>query len=140
MQVRDKEGAQQDMIDHGTAYKRRSLQVCGIRSFPFNCDVQRRDHSPLVVSGGVPDAPCMQAALEGKSSATPFGSLIFTCNGRGRGLYGEPHWDSRAVASFVPVPSIGFFCNGEIGQVGKSTYLHGFTCVAAILCSVPPEQ
>lgn len=28
--------------------------------------------------------------------------------------------------------SAGFFCNGEIGQVGASTYLHGFTCSAAV--------
>ena len=104
----------------------------------FSYDVQRHAYSPLVLL--CLTKACMQATLEGKSSNTPFGSLIFTCNGRGKGLYGEPHWDSRAVASFVPVPSIGFFCNGEIGQVGKATYLHGFTCVAGILCSVPPEQ
>ena len=25
------------------------------------------------------------------------------------------------------MPLTGFFCNGEIGQVGGSTYLHGYT-------------
>jgi len=26
----------------------------------------------------------------------------------------------------------GFFCNGEIGPVGKGTYLHGFTSCFAV--------
>jgi small ligand-binding sensory domain FIST len=33
---------------------------------------------------------------------------------------------------YVPVPLTGFFCNGEIGPVGSSTFLHGFTAVFGI--------
>ena len=44
----------------------------------------------------------------------PFGALIFSCNGRGMGLYNEEAFDSRTLASYVPVPSAGFFCNGEL--------------------------
>jgi small ligand-binding sensory domain FIST len=28
----------------------------------------------------------------------------------------------------------GFFCNGEIGPIGGSTYLHGYTSVFGICC------
>jgi hypothetical protein len=30
------------------------------------------------------------------------------------------------------VPVSGFFCNGEIGPVGGTTYLHGYTSCFAI--------
>ncbi|KAK9802941.1 hypothetical protein WJX72_001714 [[Myrmecia] bisecta] len=82
----------------------------------------------------------LQASMEGKSGPAPFGALMFTCNGRGRNLYKEADYDSRTLTSFIPVPVSGFFCNGEIGQVGKSTYLHGFTCAAAILRPAPPDN
>eukprot|EP00877_Chromochloris_zofingiensis_P010885 jgi/Chrzof1/604/Cz01g22040.t1 len=70
-------------------------------------------------------------------SSTPqppaFGMLVFSCNGRGTGLYDEPHYDSRTLASYIPVPCSGFMCNGEIGTVAGNTKLHGFTCAVAVL-------
>eukprot|EP00891_Asterochloris_glomerata_P008257 jgi/Astpho2/8257/fgenesh1_pg.00122_%23_30_t len=80
----------------------------------------------------------LQASMTGQPRPSPFGALVFTCNGRGRHLYGEPHWDSRRLADFVPVPSSGFFCNGEIAQVTKQTAVHGFTCAVGILRPVLP--
>ena len=58
--------------------------------------------------------PGMQASLEGRPEAPAFGALLFSCNGRGKRLYGaeHPHYDSHTLHSFVPVPSVGFFCNG----------------------------
>ena len=50
--------------------------------------------------------------MEGEPQARPVGALMFSCNGRGEGLFGEPGFDSRTLASFLPVPSSGFFCNG----------------------------
>ena len=62
------------------------------------------------------------------------GALLCSCNGRGRGLFGEPDHDAAALAeAFGPVPTAGFFCNGEIGPVGGSNYLHGFTASIALL-------
>lgn len=75
----------------------------------------------------------LQATLEGKGQPPAFGALVFSCNGRGVGLYGEPNYDTTTLASYVAVPLSGIFCNGEIGQVGKSTYLHGFTAAVGIL-------
>ncbi|MGQ0645896.1 MAG: FIST signal transduction protein [Elusimicrobiota bacterium] len=56
------------------------------------------------------------------------GALLFSCLGRGQDLYGVPDHDSRLFSRRVgPLPLAGFFCNGEIGPVGGTTYLHGYT-------------
>jgi len=56
------------------------------------------------------------------------GALLFSCLGRGAGLYGAPDHDTDLFREFVgPVPLGGFFCNGEIGQVSGGTYVHGYT-------------
>lgn len=40
---------------------------------------------------------------------------MFSCLGRGEGLYGEPNFDSRLFRRYFNIPLSGFFCNGEIG-------------------------
>ena len=56
------------------------------------------------------------------------GALLFQCLGRGEHLYGRPDHDADMFREKVgDIPLAGFFCNGEIGQVGGSTYLHGYT-------------
>ena len=56
------------------------------------------------------------------------GALMFSCLGRGSYLYGRPDHDTDMFRDKVgAMPLTGFFCNGEIGQVGGSTYLHGYT-------------
>jgi hypothetical protein len=148
--VRDAEGARADLEAHGVAYKRRQLA----------------------------------AVLAGRPEPPPLGALLFSCNGRGSGLYGEESYDARQVGAYVGVPICGFQCNGgfprgmgrggaglgdpglqgagmarmrlccsagpllrrrltqpprahtaagEIGSVGGSTKLHGFTAAIAIL-------
>lgn len=69
------------------------------------------------------------------SQANPsaIGALMFSCLGRGEGLYGEPNFDSQLVNEYLEdLPIAGFFCNGEIGPVGGSTFLHGYTSVFGI--------
>lgn len=65
--------------------------------------------------------------MEGRSPGQAFGALIFTCNGRGRNLFGEPHYDSRKLAEFIPVPSSGFLCNGRLLK-SHQTSLASFLC------------
>ena len=61
-------------------------------------------------------------------AAAPHGALLFSCVGRGEALYGKADHDSAFFEETVgPVPLGGFFCNGEIGPVGGTTYLHGYT-------------
>ena len=60
-------------------------------------------------------------------------ALVFSCNGRGAHLYGQPNHDSDVIAATTgDVPSAGFFCNGEIGPIGNSNFLHGFTASIGI--------
>ncbi|MCA9522518.1 MAG: FIST C-terminal domain-containing protein [Myxococcales bacterium] len=66
--------------------------------------------------------------------AAPSGALMFSCLGRGTYLYGESGFETRLIHElFADLPIVGFFCNGEIGQVGGSTYLHGYTSALALL-------
>lgn len=60
--------------------------------------------------------------------AFPSGALLFSCLGRGVHLYKQENHDSECFKSYLgPLPLGGFFCNGEIGPVGGSTFLHGYT-------------
>jgi small ligand-binding sensory domain FIST len=61
-------------------------------------------------------------------------ALLFACNGRGAGLFGAPDHDARTTRELLgPIPLAGLFCNGEIGPVGQTTYLHGFTASLALI-------
>lgn len=68
-----------------------------------------------------------------RQDTAPAGALLFTCIGRGRELYGEPNHDSARFRDIVgDVPLGGFFCNGEIGPVGGTTFQHGYTSAFAL--------
>jgi small ligand-binding sensory domain FIST len=70
---------------------------------------------------------------QGLRSAAPAGALLFTCNGRGKAMFGAPDHDSQAVAGAVGRPALaGFFCGGEIGPIGDRSFLHGFTATMAV--------
>jgi small ligand-binding sensory domain FIST len=69
-------------------------------------------------------------------SDIPAGALMFTCNGRGRGMFGLPDHDATAVCDELgDVPTAGFFAAGEIGPVGGENFLHGFTATVAVFAS-----
>ena len=56
------------------------------------------------------------------------GALLFSCLGRGQYLYGRPNHDTGIFQDKLgQVPLGGFFCNGEIGPVSGTTFLHGYT-------------
>jgi small ligand-binding sensory domain FIST len=61
------------------------------------------------------------------------GALLFTCNGRGAGMFSTPDHDARAVGEALGDDAVaGFFCAGEIGPVGGKPFLHGFTATLAV--------
>ncbi len=63
----------------------------------------------------------------------PIGALMFSCCGRGQGLFGKPHHDAAAVADRLgAIPLAGFFAQGEIGPVGGRNFLHGYTASMAL--------
>lgn len=70
-------------------------------------------------------------------SHAPVGALMFACLGRGSGLYNRPNFDSQLFGRYLGnVPIGGFFCGGEIGPIGNTTFLHGYTSVFGI-CRQP---
>ena len=79
----------------------------------------------------------LRSALELRRTAiggtVPAGALIFTCNGRGRGMFGIPDHDAETIGDeLADTPSAGFFAAGEIGPVGGGTFLHTFTATIAV--------
>lgn len=62
-------------------------------------------------------------------------ALLFSCNGRGRGLYGVPDRDVALLRSALPAtaPVAGMFCAGELGPVGERNHLHGHTASIVVL-------
>jgi small ligand-binding sensory domain FIST len=75
----------------------------------------------------------LDLTLEALGDAPPAGALCFSCNGRGRTMFGVPDHDAglleRALAG---APAAGFFAAGEIGPVGGECFLHGFTATVAV--------
>lgn len=70
---------------------------------------------------------------EKSDASSAAGALLFSCLGRGEGLYGQPNFDSQLFQRYLHnIPLGGFFCNGEIGPVGSNTFLHGYTSVFGI--------
>ena len=63
----------------------------------------------------------------------PAGALLFSCNGRGSHMFGQPDHDALALDdAFGGAPAAGFFCAGEIGPVGPRSFVHGFTATLAV--------
>lgn len=70
-----------------------------------------------------------------RTGVRPFANLLFSCGGRGQGLFGVQNHDAMALSEHLgPAPTAGFFCNGEIGPVGGRNYVHGYTASMALLC------
>ena len=64
---------------------------------------------------------------------TIFGGCLCCCNGRGKNLFGAADHDSGLVQHhFGDMGLSGFFCNGEIGPIGETNFLHGYTASLAL--------
>ena len=71
--------------------------------------------------------------VEAMSGRPPAGALVFSCNGRGQGMFGTPDHDAIALERELGgAPTAGFFAAGEIGPVGGKSFLHGFTATVAV--------
>jgi small ligand-binding sensory domain FIST len=69
-------------------------------------------------------------AIGGQPAA---GALVFSCNGRGRQMFGACDHDASLVDEELGgAPAAGFFAAGEIGPVGGRSFLHGFTATVAV--------
>ena len=75
----------------------------------------------------------LAARREALGGPRPAGALVFTCNGRGRGMFGSRDHDAHALSEeFGGSPAAGFFAAGEIGPVGGEYFLHSFTATVAV--------
>lgn len=69
------------------------------------------------------------------------GALLFSCNGRGRGLFGQAGHDISALRrAYGDVPVAGFFAGGEFGPVGGRNFLHGFTASMLVIRGSGPAD
>jgi small ligand-binding sensory domain FIST len=63
----------------------------------------------------------------------PAGALLFTCNGRGRRMFGVADHDASTIENLLGgIPLAGFFAAGEIGPIAGRNALHGFTASMAV--------
>lgn len=70
----------------------------------------------------------LEAEARSLGDERPAGAVLFSCLGRGRGLFGVVDHDPGLLRKHLgDVPLGGFFCNGELGPVQGCTYLHGYT-------------
>jgi small ligand-binding sensory domain FIST len=70
----------------------------------------------------------LRAMLEPERADPVAGALLFSCNGRGQGLFGQPDHDVGAVRrAFGDIPVAGFFAAGELGPIAGRNFVHGFT-------------
>jgi small ligand-binding sensory domain FIST len=62
------------------------------------------------------------------------GALLFTCTGRGQGLFGRTNHDAGLASTFFPETAVaGMFAAGEIGSVCGMPYIHGFSVSMGLL-------
>jgi small ligand-binding sensory domain FIST len=72
----------------------------------------------------------LRAALSGRAAS---GALVFTCNGRGRQLFGVADHDATVIGDLLGTSALaGMFCAGELGPIGGRNAVHGFTASIAI--------
>ena len=78
---------------------------------------------------------------QARRQGDPLAGFLFACMGRGNGLYGQPDGDAGPCHAIFPgMPLAGAFCNGEIGPVGGSTHLHGYTASFGFLVPSTPAD
>ncbi len=79
------------------------------------------------------DFSLMLSEMRAVSTKPPLGALLFSCCGRGKGLFGKPHHDIGILRKETGnIPIGGFFAQGEIGPVGGNNFLHGYTASVAL--------
>ena len=84
------------------------------------------------------DLSSLLAADRSSRPSPPLGALMFSCCGRGQGLFGRPNHDATTVAEQLgSIPVAGFFAQGEIGPIGHRNFLHGYTASMAIFAERP---
>ncbi len=78
--------------------------------------------------------------IDQNAGAPPKSALLFTCNGRGTRLFEEQHHDAGLLKeTFGDIPISGFFAQGEIGPIGGSNFIHGYTACITLFRQLDRE-
>ena len=103
-----------------------------------------RDRGALAIGAEVPVGTTLQFHVRDADSAsedlrirlagiTGSSALAFTCNGRGRRLFGRANHDAELVHGLTGSrATAGMFCAGELGPVNGVNHVHGFTTSALV--------
>ena len=79
----------------------------------------------------------LAAALDGLPGArgtVPSGALLVSCQGRGRGFWGDPAHDLDAAREGLHTKRVaGFFAAGEIGPVGGRNHVHSLSATLLVV-------
>lgn len=87
------------------------------------------------------DLTALLAADRSGQNSPPLGALMFSCCGRGQGLFGRPNHDAATVAEQLgSIPMAGFFAQGEIGPIGHRNFVHGYTASMALFAERPSSS
>lgn len=86
---------------------------------------------PATATSDLEDALALHRVATGSGEVA--GALVFTCNGRGREMFGRDDHDAEVIQRELgPVPMAGMISAGEIGPVGGRPFVHGFTATVAV--------
>jgi small ligand-binding sensory domain FIST len=95
-----------------------------------------RIHARDSVSADADLRRSLSLRAEALGSGGVAGALMFSCNGRGRRLFGVADHDATVLDETLGgAPAAGFFAAGEIGPVGGEAFLHGFTATVAVFAA-----
>lgn len=80
------------------------------------------------------DLRSVVSAIRPADARGPTGAYLVTCNGRGGAMFMSSDHDAALVREGLGTDAVGgFFAAGEIGPVGGSNHLHGFTAVVLVV-------
>ena len=74
----------------------------------------------------------LAAVARASAGATPAAALMFTCAGRGKGLFGVGDVDAKALRAKFNAPAAGMQSAFELAPWGGATRAHLYTAVSAI--------
>ena len=111
-------------VDHATG----AIEIGGVVEVGETVQFQVRD-----AVGADKDLRLTVERAAAELPGRPVGALLFTCNGRGRRMFGVADHDASTIDELLGgIPLAGFFAAGEIGPIAGRNALHAFTASMAL--------
>jgi small ligand-binding sensory domain FIST len=111
-------------VDHATG----AIEIGGVVEVGETVQFQVRD-----AVGADKDLRLTVERAAAELPGRPVGALLFTCNGRGRRMFGVADHDASTIGDLLGgIPLAGFFAGGEVGPIAGRNALHAFTASMAL--------